>query len=292
TIRANTPNGRIIPGTETEARCDRAGAPVTTADVDLVAHYAPIFDDDRELAATWVAARIHDDAEARSALAATYIPLVRYVVSRMNLNLPPSLERGDLVGFGTIGLIDAISRFNMDLGLTFQTYAVTRIRGSILDELRSQDWVPRKVRSRMRAIDQATAAFQQEHGAEPSLDELAEATGLGRDEVQAALAGYQKGYLASLEARMDGDRGSDDEPRGRAFVDETAELPEEIYDHQESQQVIRDQIRNLPDRDRAVIALYYFEELTFAQIGRALGVSESRACQIHGHAIRELRTAV
>jgi RNA polymerase sigma factor for flagellar operon FliA len=274
-----------------EARRDRADAAVTPADDDLVAHYAPIFDDDRELAATWVAARIRDDASARAMLAATYVPLVRYVVSRMNITLPPSLERGDLVGFGTIGLIDAISRFDMDLGLTFQTYAVTRIRGSILDELRSQDWVPRAVRTRMRAIDQATATFQQEHGAEPSLADLAHATGLDRDDIQSAQAGYQKGYLASLEARMDGDRGGDDEPRGRAFVDETSELPEEIYDHQESQQVIRDQIRGLPDRDRAVIALYYFEELTFAQIGRVLGVSQSRACHIHGRAIRELRAS-
>lgn len=274
-----------------EAPRDGADAAMTPADEELVAHYAPIFDDDRELAAIWVAARIHDDAVARSTLAATYVPLVRYVVSRMNITLPPSLERGDLVGFGTIGLINAISRFDMNLGLTFQTYAVTRIRGSILDELRSQDWVPRTVRTRMRAIDRATATFQQEHGAEPGLTDLADATGLEREDIQSAKAAYQKGYLASLEARMDGDRGGDDEPRGRAFVDETAELPEEIYDHQESQQVIRDQIRQLPDRDRAVIALYYFEELTFAQIGRVLGVSESRACQIHGRAIRELRAA-
>ncbi len=274
-----------------EAPRDGADAAMTPADEELVAHYAPIFDDDRELAAIWVAARIHDDAVARSTLAATYVPLVRYVVSRMNITLPPSLERGDLVGFGTIGLINAISRFDMNLGLTFQTYAVTRIRGSILDELRSQDWVPRTVRTRMRAIDRATATFQQEHGAEPGLTDLADATGLEREDIQSAKAAYQKGYLASLEARMDGDRGGDDEPRGRAFVDETAELPEEIYDHQESQQVIRDQIRQLPDRDRAVIALYYFEVLTLAQIGRVLGVSESRACQIHGRAIRELRAS-
>jgi RNA polymerase sigma factor FliA len=260
------------------------------SDDELVSHYAPIFDDDRELAATWVAALIRDDASARSELASTYIPLVRYVVSRMNLSLPPSLERGDLVGFGTIGLIDAISRFDMDLGLTFQTYAVTRIRGSILDELRSQDWVPRAVRTRMRTIDKATAAFEQAFGAEPEIDDIASATGLASGDVRSALAAYQKGYLASLDARMDGDRSGGDEPRGRAFVDETAELPEEIYDHEESQRVVRERIRALPDRDRAVVALYYFEELTFSEIGRVLGVSESRACQLHGRAIRELRT--
>jgi RNA polymerase sigma factor for flagellar operon FliA len=261
-------------------------------DEELIAFYAPIFDDDRELAATWVAARIRDDAGARAALASLYIPLVRYVVSRMNVHLPPSLERGDLVGFGTIGLIDAISRFDLTMGLTFQTYAVTRIRGSILDELRSQDWVPRTVRTRMRAIDRATAAFEQEQGAEPALDDIAAATGLERGDVRSTLASYQRGYLTSLDARMDGDRSNDGATRGRAFVDETSELPEEIYDHEESQRVMREQIRLLPLRDRAVIALYYFEELTFAEIGRVLGVSESRSCQIHARAIRELRSAV
>ena len=102
---------------------------------------------------------------------------------------------------------------------------------------------------------------------------------------------YQSGYLASLDERMSGDVGAEQEPRGRQFVDETAELPEEVYDHEESQQLVRESIRALKQRDRAVIALYYYEELTFAEIGRVLGVSESRACQMHGRAIKELGRA-
>jgi RNA polymerase sigma factor for flagellar operon FliA len=260
--------------------------PDDVSDAALVAHYAPLFDDDRELAALWVAAKAHDSPQARSVLASTYVPLVRYVVSRMSFSLPPSLERGDLVGFGTIGLIDAISKYDIDLGLTFQTYAVTRIRGSILDELRALDWVPRTMRRRMHAIDQAAAIFAQEHGAEPDVDDLAAATGLEREEVQSAVAAYRRGYVTSLDERM---AGEDEEPRGRVFVDETAELPEEVYDHEESRRVMREQIRGLAPRDRAVIALYYFEELTFGEVGRVLGVSESRACQLHGRAIRALR---
>jgi RNA polymerase sigma factor FliA len=260
-------------------------------DAVLVEHYAAIFDDDRELAQAWVSARIRDDPEARSQLVVTYSPLVRYVVSRMNVSLPPSLERGDLVGFGTIGLIDAIGRFDLDRGLTFQTYAVTRIRGAILDELRSLDWVPRLVRGKMHAIDRATEQFEQDHGAEPDIDDIAAATGLDRGDVRSTLVAYQSGYLASLDERMSGDPGGDDEPRGRQFVDQTAELPEEIYDHEESQRLMRQQIRAMALRDRAVIALYYYEELTFAEIGRILGVSESRACQLHGRAIRALREA-
>lgn len=260
-------------------------------DADLVDRYSPLFDDDRDLAGLWVACKVHGDAEARSALVVTYSPLVRYVVSRMNVTLPPSLERGDLVGFGTIGLIDAVGRFDLDRGLTFQTYAVTRIRGSILDELRSQDWVPRVVRGRMHEIDRATERFEQEHGGEPDIDDIAEATGLDRGEVRSTLVAYQSGYLASLDERMGGEAGGEEEPRGQQFVDGTAVLPEEVYDHQESQRLVRESIRGLKQRDRAVIALYYYEELTFAEIGRVLGVSESRACQMHGRAIKELGQA-
>ena len=137
-----------------------------------LAHYAPIFDDDAELAATWIALKLDHLDAARGELILTYTPLVRYVVSRLNVTLPPSLERGDLVGFGTIGLIDAIARFDIDRGLTFQTYAVTRIRGAILDELRSLDWVPRAVRGKMHSIDRVTAEFEQQHGAEPDIDDV------------------------------------------------------------------------------------------------------------------------
>jgi RNA polymerase sigma factor FliA len=266
-------------------------SPTAPADDPVVSRYLPLFDDDPDLAALWVAARIADDPAARSALVITYSPLVRYVVSRMNVTLPPSLERGDLVGFGTIGLIEAIGRFDLERGLTFPTYAVTRIRGAILDELRAQDWVPRAVRGRMHAIDRATERFEQQSGGEPDLDDIAEATGLDRAEVRSTLMAYQSGYLASLDERMGGEAGGEEEPRGRQFVDETAELPDEVYDHAESQRLVRESVRSLKQRDRAVIALYYYEELTFAEIGRVLGVSESRACQMHGRAIKELSRA-
>jgi RNA polymerase sigma factor for flagellar operon FliA len=262
--------------------------PAARVDDALVDRFLPLFDEDPDLTRLWVAATVLGDAEARSALVVTYSPLVRYVVSRMNVTLPPSLERSDLVGFGTIGLMEAIGRFDLERGLSFSTYAVTRIRGAILDELRAQDWVPRAVRGRMHAIDRATELFEQENGGEPDIDDIAEATGLDRVEVRSTLMAYQSGYLASLDERLDADTGGRDEPRGRQFVDLTAELPEEVYDHEESQRLVRESIRGLKQRDRAVIALYYYEELTFAEIGRVLGVSESRACQMHGRAIKEL----
>jgi RNA polymerase sigma factor (sigma-70 family) len=173
-----------------------------------ISHYAPIFDDDADLAATWVAFKFDHVEEAKGELILTYTPLVRYVVSRLNVTLPPSLERGDLVGFGTIGLIDAIGRFDIDRGLTFQTYAVTRIRGTILDELRSLDWVPRAVRGKMHSIDKATAEFEQQHGAEPDIDDLVDETGLDREDVRSTLSAYRNGFLASLDERMGFDSGT------------------------------------------------------------------------------------
>lgn len=258
---------------------------------ELADAYAPIFDSDRELAALWVACKMRGSGVAATSLVVMYAPLVRYVVSRMTIALPPSLERSDLVGFGTIGLIDAIGRFDLDRGLTFQTYAVTRIRGAILDELRRLDWVPRTVRTRMHAIEAGTALFEQENGRGPRPEELAARTGLSAAEVRATLGAYRNGYVTSLDESPDGDGGPDERPCGRRLCDETAELPEEIYDHQESQRLIRQQIRQLEPRTRAVVALYYFEQLTFAEIGRVLSVSESRICQIHGRAIRTLRAA-
>lgn len=257
----------------------------------LLDRYQPIFDNDRELAAVWVAALIEHDHDARDLLVVLYTPLVRYVVARLNISLPPSMERADLVGLGTIGLMDAIDRFDLERGLTFQTFAVTRIRGAILDELRAQDWVPRSVRGKMRDIDRATVQFEQDHGAEPEVTDLADATGMPASEVRTTLAAYHSGYVTSLDERMSGTSGESDSDRQQQFVDDTEELPDEVYDHAESQRLMRDSIRKLPQRDRAVIALYYYEELTFAEIGRVLKVSESRACQVHGRAIRDLRQA-
>jgi RNA polymerase sigma factor for flagellar operon FliA len=268
---------------------ERRGPAAPAADDDAVAHYAPLFEGDADLARLWVQVKRHRDDRARELLAETYLPLVRYVVSRMSVTLPAGLERGDLVGFGTLGLLDAIDKYDIDLGLTFQTYGVTRIRGAILDELRSLDWVPRRMRQRMHTIEAAASVFAQEHGSEPTVADLSEATGLGMEDVRGAMTAYRRGYVTSLDEQLErDDRGRNEQ----ILVDDTEELPDEVYDHAESRRMMRDQIRNLPLRERAVVALYYFEQLTFAEIGRVLGVSESRACQVHGRAVRELRASV
>jgi RNA polymerase sigma factor for flagellar operon FliA len=269
---------------------DDARSQVAPVDDDrAVDHYALLFDGDADLARLWVRVKRHHDADARADLAETYVPLVRYVVSRMRVTLPAGLERGDLVGFGTLGLIDAIDKYDIDLGLSFQTYGVTRIRGAILDELRSLDWVPRRLRQRMHVIEAAASTFAQEHRTEPTVADLAAATGLGTDDVRTAMTAYRRGYVASLDEQFEDEGRAPDQT---SLIDDTEELPDEVYDHAESRRLVREQIGGLPLRERAVVALYYFEELTFAEIGRILGVSESRACQVHGRAVRDLRASV
>ncbi len=256
------------------------------AEDDDVERYLPLFDGDVELATLWVLVKKHADTDARATLASTYVPLVRYVVSRMSITLPAGLERGDLVSFGTIGLFDAIEKYDLDLGLTFQTYAVTRIRGAILDELRSLDWVPRKLRQRMHVLDAAAESFEHAHGAEPTVADLSVASGLDASDVRSALTAYRRGFVTSLEEQLENEEGRADTG---VLVDPSQELPDEIYDHEESRRIMRERIRSLPLRERAVVALYYYEELTFMEIGRVLDVSESRACQVHGRAVRALR---
>jgi len=257
-----------------------AGIPVSATENDaFVDRYTPLFDGDRGLAALWVAAKLFEDETARAELVVIYGPLVRYVVSRLNITLAPSMERGDLLGFGTIGLIDAIARFDMDRGFTFQTYGVTRIKGAILDELRAGDWVPRSIRRTMHDIDRARGRFEQERGSEPSIGDIVAATGLATAEVRSTMLACRNGQLSPL------DDGADQ------LIDSTSNPPEEAYAIEESRRELRASIGGLRPRQRAVVALYYFEEMTFAEIGRVLGVSESRACQVHGRALKELRQA-
>jgi RNA polymerase sigma factor for flagellar operon FliA len=244
--------------------------------------------EDDEISEVWREFKSTADGHLRNRLIERYLYLVKVIANRIAARLPRSIDVQDLRSAGVFGLIRAIENFDTSRGTRFESYCATRVHGAILDELRAQDWVPRAVRGRMHVIDRATERFEQENGGEPDLDEIAEATGLDRAEVRSTLVAYQSGYLASLDERLDGDTGGEDEPRGRQFVDPTAELPEEVYDHEESQRLVRESIRSLKQRDRAVIALYYYEELTFAEIGRVLGVSESRACQMHGRAIKEL----
>jgi RNA polymerase sigma factor for flagellar operon FliA len=244
---------------------------------------------DVEIARTWYAYKRAGQRSARDELILHYAPLVHLVAGRLAAGAPSHVDRADLVSYGVFGLIDAIDRFDPDLGHRFETYAVARIRGHIVDELRSYDWVPRSVRAKARAIDAALRSLECELHREPTDSELAGALDMSARELQRALGQVALVNLvtfdATLGAAADGESAltvgdvlvsADECPGDRVEVDELRHALAAAIDH-------------LPPRERDVVALYYHDGLTLAEIGAVLGVTESRACQIHGKAVAQLR---
>lgn len=226
--------------------------------------------------------------EAREQLIVNYSPLVRFVASRVGANLPSSVEQGDLVSYGMFGLMDAIERFDLERGFKFETFAIPRIKGAILDEMRSMDWVPRSVRTKARGIERAIVAFESDHGRAPSEEELAEALDQNVNTLQRALTDIAAGGMAALDevrSSSDGETGT-----LRDLLADTAAGPGIGMEERETRQLLRDFLNSLPDREKQVLTLYYFERLTMADIGEVLGVTESRVCQIHAKAVLSMRS--
>lgn len=227
------------------------------------------------------------DLNARSALIEQYVPLVRYVVGRMGLTLPPTLDFEDIVSFGIIGLIDAIERFEPERGLRFGTYAIQRIRGAILDELRTLDWAPRTVRARMRQLDKASSILSGRLHRDPTLEELAAELDISVGDVDRIIHDAVSTVTTSLDVPAYSD---DARPTSVGeYVPDLGELPDMSLEMRENLECIAHGLDALDPNARALMALYYFEGLTFTQIGDLLGVTESRVCQIHAESMRELR---
>jgi RNA polymerase sigma factor FliA len=245
--------------------------------------------DEDELKAIWKAYRIDGDQKARDRLILTYSPLVKYVAGRLSFGLPSHVEEGDLVSYGLLGLINAIERFEIDREIKFETYAISRIKGAIIDELRSVDWVPRSVRAKARKVEAAVAHLEATLRRSPSEEELAEELDWTVEELQDTLARVSMTSIAALDELLsvgDGDRLS----LVDTLQDLTAEQPEEEYEGAETRQMVRQTLLRLTEREQTVLGLYYFEGMTLAQIGGVLGVTESRICQIHTKAVMSLRS--
>lgn len=240
--------------------------------------------------ALWQQYVANRDQAAREQLILEYVPLVRYVIARLALTLPPSMDTEDLYGYGIIGLIDAVERFSPERGVKFETYAVTRIRGAIIDELRSQDWVPRSVRSRAKTIAETLHSLEARLGRPASDDELAKALNVSSKELGQMLSEATSPFLSLDELVQPGEDGqhvawvdimSDDRP-GPANVLEEREFREQLVAS----------IESLPEREKTLLSLYYTEGLTLKEIGLVLGVSESRVCQLHTQAVLRLRNRI
>lgn len=225
----------------------------------------------------------HDSREpmAREWLVVHYASLVKFVAGRLAAGLPRSVDTGDLVSAGVFGLMNAIERFDPANGAKFETYAIPRIRGAILDSLRALDWVPRSVRSRSRSVQDAISTLEHELGRTPTDEEIAASLKITTEELEQWLAAIAAGSVGPLDhVAMDS-----------APSENTNELqPGHALEQQELRDAMRSEITRLPEREQAVLILYYEDGLTLAEIGEALGVTESRVSQIHTKAVLQLRS--
>jgi RNA polymerase sigma factor for flagellar operon FliA len=220
-----------------------------------------------------------------------YSPLVKYVAGRMASGLPAHVEEADLISYGLVGLISAIERFDLARDIKFETYAITRIKGAIIDELRSIDWVPRSVRARAREIERIHSKLEHQLQRAPTDDEMAAALGISVGEFQDALLQISNSSVAALDELWTvSDASGDQVSLLDTLQDPGAPDPAQILDATELKDRIADSIARLPEREKLVIALYYYENLTLREIGEVLGVTESRVSQLHTKAVLRLRS--
>jgi len=245
-------------------------------------------EEDQEDLRLWEQYKMNGDPKMRDQLILKYTPFVKYVAGRMAVNLPSNVEYEDLVSYGVFGLMDAIEKYDPKRAVQFKTYAKTRIRGAILDELRVLDWTPRSVRQKAKKLEKAYAHLESELGREASDEEVAEYLEITSEELQKLLEETRQSLVLSLDET---DPNSDNTPQSRLnfFEDLNTPTPEQRTTTKEIKKMLAESINKLSDRERLVITLYYFEELTSKEIGSILGVSDSRVSQLHTKAILRLR---
>ncbi len=229
-----------------------------------------------------------DGGKARQDLVEIYARVVKYVAGRMAIGLPHYVDQNDLVSAGLLGLIQAIDNFDPDRGIKFETYAIPRIRGAILDELRSQDWFPRSLRRKARQLEEAVTGLEARFGRPATDEELARELGVSRDELATMIEEVSVATIISLDADSSSD-GDDSTTLGEYLPDPKAEDVEEKVSSQEMVKLIAGGLEELPEKEQLVLVLYYYEDLTLKEIGAILDVTESRVCQIHTKAIMRLR---
>jgi RNA polymerase sigma factor FliA len=238
----------------------------------------------------WREFRRTGDKALRDRLILTYAPLVKFVAGRLGSGLPAHVEENDLVSYGLLGLIGAIERYEPDRDVKFETYAIARIKGSIIDELRAMDWVPRSVRSRAREIERAIAQLEAQLHRAPTDAEIAEKLGISQEELDESLTDISRTSIAALDELWTLSSGSGDQVALIDTIEDTSgPEPQAALDQTEMREALGESIARLPEREKVVITLYYFEELTLREIGEVLGVTESRVSQLHTKAILRLK---
>ncbi len=268
-----------------KVRASRSNDGVSDDDVGAVAAL-----ESSNLESLWREFKASHDEGLRERLILHYSPLVKYVAGRVSVGLPATIEQADLVSYGIFGLIDAIEKFDIERNIKFETYAINRIRGAIIDELRAIDWIPRSVRFKAREVERALGELEGRLLRPPSDAELAEELGVSLDDLQETLNQINLVSVVALDELLSvsGEKGE-----AVSLVDTLADTkaadPEMSFESEETRHLLAQAINHLPERERLVITLYYYEGLTLAQIGQVLGVTESRVCQMHTKAVLQLR---
>lgn len=229
------------------------------------------------------------DPQTRERLLVKYLPLVKYVAGRMMTSLPSSVEYDDLVSAGVIGLIGALERFDPSQGVKFETFVMPRIRGAILDELRALDWAPRSLRSKARKVDRAIEELERKLGRQAEIHEVAKLLEMDLGTYSALIKEIANSSLLSLDCT-----NSEDSEHASSMYDvlenRLAHTPLQEIEHEEMKRLLVEAIEQLPEQEKIVLALYYYEELTLKEIGQVLSITESRVSQIHSKAVRTLKT--
>lgn len=227
------------------------------------------------------------NAVLRERLLLNYLPLVKMVAGRLKQTLPQAVQIADLEGAGVRGLIQSVEGFDPERGVRFESYASTRIRGSILDSLREYDWLPRSIRSKSKSLERAFVSCEVRLGCIPQDEDIAAEMGLSIDQYRDLLAEVGSVQIVSLDGEPGGADGAGS--YHDVIPDNEVEDPLATMEHEEERQLVLQWLQELPEQMRRVMVLYYYEELTLKEIGEVLDLSESRICQIHAAAIHSLR---
>lgn len=229
----------------------------------------------------WSLYKMTNAIEHRNRLVLHYTSLVTYVAKKVSKGLPPMVDLDDLISYGMFGLMDAIQKFDLDRGVKFDTYAVTRIRGAIIDELRDLDWVPRSIRSKAREVEKAREELEGSLGRPAEHGELAQHLGLSLEDYWMLASQAQASVVESRDQHMDGDS-----PHETTF--DPLSNPEDLIQASEIAELLSEAISSMDERSKTILVLYYLEDMTLAEIGHSLGVTQSRVCQLQSKVLQAL----
>jgi RNA polymerase sigma factor FliA len=258
--------------------------------------YAGVSDEERAeieqaIAELWRDYKETGAERLRERLILHYSPLVKYVAGRVGVGLPPNIEQADLVSYGIFGLIDAIEKFDLERAIKFETYAISRIKGAIIDELRSIDWIPRSVRYKAREVEKAYAVLEGRLHRTPTEAEVAQELGIALEDLHQIFSQVSFVNVVALDELLTAGGGEKGDKLSLVdtLEDTKAEDPVKAFEGEETKHLLAKSINTLPEREKIVVTLYYYEGLTLAEIGQVLGVTESRICQMHTKAVLQLR---